>query len=153
MKQPEKQLHIFVALLSLWLASCSSEHSSSTNTVIDSAKVIEAGIEFIYKNDNFAPDGYMIPIKIISSPNVPKGISFLMNGKKCEVVPRPSRDEYFRDLQHPVPYFDITKLKLTKGDTIELTIVLPSVNIEHGFKIKKNMEEKMNVTLTETLQY
>ena len=152
MKHRENLLLTLITLLGLWLTSCSFDHTAST-TNIDSTKVIEAGIEYIYKNEKFAPDGYMIPIKIIASPNVPKGTSFLMNGKKCEVVPRPSRDEYFRDLQHPVPYFDITKLKLTKGDTIELTIVLPSVNIEHGFKIKKNMEEKMNVTLTETLQY
>lgn len=152
MKQPESISCTFIIIFGLWLASCSSDHRAST-TNIDSAKIIEAGIEYIYKNDEFAPEGYMMPIKLIASSNVPKEISFLMNGKKCEVVPRPSKHEYFRDLRHPAPYFDITRLKLTKGDTIELNIMLPSVNIEHFFKVKKGKDEKMEVHLISTYQY
>ena len=147
-----KNLLSIVNLIGLWLLSCSSDYRAS-RTHIDSAKVIETAIEFIYKNEKFAPEGYTIPIKIIDSPNVPKGINFLMNGKKCEVVPRPSRHEYFRDLRHPIPYFDITRLKLSKGDTVELNIILPSVNIEHFFKVKKGKREKMEVHLISTYQY
>jgi len=138
--------------IGIGILSCNTKPSKQ-NSDLDSSRIIEAAIEYIYKNHQFAPDGYMIPIKIIASPNVPKEISFLMNGKKCEVVPRPSGHEYFRDLHHPIPYFDITRLRLTKGDTIELNIMLPSVNIEHFFKVKKGKEKKMEIHLISTYQY
>jgi len=76
-----------------------------------------------------------------------------MNGKKCEIVARPPREVYHKDFRHPIPYFDITKLKLSKGDTIELNIMLPSVNTEHFFKVKKGNREKMEVHLISTYQY
>jgi len=84
---------------------------------------------------------------------VPKDLSFLINGKKCEIVPRPSKEVYFKDFRHPVPYFDITRLKLSKGDTIELNIMLPSVNTEHFLKVKKGKTEKLDVRLISTYQY
>ena len=146
-------LYILVKSSLLGICTSCSTQNHEENSDLDSSSIIEAGIEYIFKNHEFAADGYLMPIQIIASPNVPKGISFLMNGKKCEVVPRPSEDEYFRDLKHPVPYFDITRLKLSKGDTIELNIMLPSVNIEHFFKVKKERGEKMEVHLISTYKY
>ena len=140
-----------ISLLGIW-TSCSTLDSRE-NSDLDSSQIIEAGIEYIYKNHEFAPEGYTIPIKIIDSPNVPKDLNFLMNGKKCEIVPRPPREVYFKDFRHPVPYFDITRLKLSKGDTVELNIMLPSVNIEHLFRVKRGKAEKLEVQLISTYQY
>lgn len=79
-----------------------------------------------------------MPIKIIDSPNVPKHLNFMMNGKKCEIVTRPPDTDYHKNFQNPIPYIDVTKLKLTERETVSLHLSFPSTGTEYFLRVKKD---------------
>ena len=141
----KNRLVFIVLFIAIGMCSCSSQDTLSDGD-LDSSKIIEFGIDHLYKTHDFAAEYYTLPVKIIGSSNVPKNIKFLINGKYCEVVHRPDKPVYYNDLGKPVPFVDISKLQILKNGTIELEIYMPSIGGIFLLKIKRNYTKTLNVT-------
>jgi hypothetical protein len=113
-----------------------------------------SGIEYVYKNTAFAETGYMLPVKIISSQNVPENIDFKINGKRIEVIKKlPGHDEIFKDLKKPIPYIEIKKIQQISADSVELRVFFPSTNSEYWMHMRKNEDNHKKIRLTADIQY
>ena len=140
-------------LYSAIAVSCNTKQEIKISDV-DTCRVIETGIEYVYKNIAFAETGYMLPVKIIASQNVPENIDFKINGKRIEVIKNlPGDDEIFKDLKKPIPYVEIKKVQQISADSIELRLFFPSTNSEYWMHMRKNEDNHKKVRLTADIQY
>ena len=140
----ENRFVFIVLFIAIGMCSCSTQDTSSDGD-LDSSKIIEFGIDHLYKTHDFAAEYYTLPVKIIGSSNVPKNIKFLINGKYCEVLHRPDKTLYYNDLGKPIPFVDIRKLQILKNGTIELEIYMPSIGGIFLLKMNKNYTRTLNV--------
>jgi len=143
MKKYQKLGKVTLSLLfPIWLAtlSCSSNSTSNIDK-LDSAKIIESGIDYVFKNQQFAPQYYTQPIKFLESVNVPKNIRFKVNGRFCETVPFAYKDSISsnKDIFNPILFVEVLKLEQKSDTLIKLEFSLPSTG--HMFKMELNSTE------------
>ena len=138
------------SILALW-TSCSTQNNSE-NLDLDRAKIIEFGIDHLYKTHDFAAGYYTLPVKIIGSSNVPKNMKFLTNGKYCEVVQRPDKALYYNASGKPIPFVDIRKLQILKNGIIELEIYMPSIGGIFLLKMNRNRNYTKTLNVTKVLE-
>jgi len=122
---------IIPVILLLATTSCSTR--SATSEDIDSAQVIETGIEYVFKKKKFNPNYYIAPIKIIKSAYIPDKAKFSINGKQCEVIDK-LPDSLHKNIFKPLPFIEISEFKLNQDKTIELGLIFRATG--HWFKIK-----------------
>lgn len=127
------------------LTSCVSSDKGEQIT-IDSSSVIEAGLDHLYKTQKFAPDFYSNTVKIVRSPRVPNNLKFLINGKQIELVEkREGRGAYIDDLNHPLPFVDVTKLTLGPENSINLELEFPTIGFVYEIIIVPDNTQKWKV--------
>jgi len=135
---------LLAILVIIFLNSCSSKQNS--DTYLDSAAVIEKGIDYVFKETSFAPEFYNSPIQIIKSSNVPANLNFVLHGKYCEFTDEKSREAYTGDFLHPIPYVSISKIRKDKNNVIELDLKFPSIGTTFHLKIKEKQGNSLSIT-------
>jgi hypothetical protein len=117
---------------------CSS--GNTTIAEIDSVRVIETGIEYVFDTQKFNPYYYSQPIKIVKSAYIPKKAQFIIHGRQCEIIDK-LPDSVYRNVFKPTPYIEVVKFKSNQDKTIELDLIFRATG--HWFKMElKPKQEK-----------
>lgn len=125
--------------------------SDTTTNTIDTLKVIEHGVDYIFKTQRFAIDYYINPLKIVKSKNVPANITFFLNGLKIELVnEKPNLNT--EDWRHPYPYLEVLKLKNTEKDRVLLTLLFRTTGNEYTIWLKKEKSNNLKIDSLSHLQ-
>ena len=130
-------------LVVTFLYSCSSKKSDDIH--LDSAAVIEKGIDQVFKKASFAPEFYSGSIRIIKSANVPANLNLFFNGKHCELIDEKSSEAYIGDLLHPIPYVAVSKISRNEKGIIVLDLKFPSVGTTFHLKIEEKEGNMLHV--------
>ncbi len=107
----------------------------------DSAKIVKASLENVFKIVQFAPEYYEQPVRIIKSRNVPDGLDFPINGKRCLIVEKPN-DSVYADWQNPVSFVEVEKLKFNNKESVNVDLVFRATG--HWFMLTLKRDEKSN---------
>ena len=130
--------------------SCSLKKSDDIH--LDSAAVIEKGIDQVFKKASFAPEFYSGPIRIIKSANVPANLNLFFNGKHCELIDEKSSEAYIGDLLHPIPYVAVSKISRNEKGIIVLDLKFPSVGTTFHLKIEEKEGNMLHVIAVDNSQ-
>lgn len=134
------RVQIILGFAILLVACTNNGHpskSDNTKTSLDTAKVIETGIDYLFKNQRFAPTYYVYPLKIVKSKNVPSTMVFMVNGQSIEMVAKKPLEDILPDWRKPQPYLDVIKLKRTPNGIIELELFFLTIGSNFILKINE----------------
>jgi hypothetical protein len=133
--------------LIIFFSSCGSKsEKKGVETVkIDSARIIETGLDHLFKTQKFAPDFYSQSVKIIRSANIPRNLSFLVNGKQIELVDPRTRGGYINDLNHPSPFVSVSKLSVGAGNVVDLELEFPTIGFVYVIKLNQSKDPAWKV--------
>lgn len=123
-------LIIFIIAIAL-LISCAQENNE---------KVIEAGVNHIFKTVHFADDYYNNPLKIVKSKNTPPNLYFYINGLRTELVNEKPNSKIINNWKHPLPYLEILELKNIDRNKILLKILFRTTGNEFEIYFKKQSD-------------
>lgn len=146
-----KLLAFFMMCVIFVSFSCSTKQDGIKSNQVDTTRIIEFGVNFLYKTRQFSPSFYSVPVKLVNSKFVPSDTRFMTNGRNCIVVQAPKRAGqrgfYQSETGNPEPFFEIYNLDFSKdGNFIELEISIPSVGSLYRLKIRRKQAEMFEVT-------
>lgn len=134
-----------LALLMVATISCSTKKNMN-HTTLDTNKVIESGIEHIFKKQIFHKEYYTHSIKIFKSKYTPNSLKFKINGRDSELIPKPPKglNYFINDIFNPIPFIGVRSIKTNPDNSISVDLLLPST----GDWIIVKMQPKNTLTWT-----
>ncbi len=129
------------------IISCTSDRKPNTTntTKIDTAKVIEESVNYIFKTEQFAPEYYTDTLKIVKSKNVSANTNFMLNGKMSKFVNEKPSLQVLNNWKHPKLYLEVVELKRVNNNTIFLDLFFRTTGNGFNVWIKEKKSSTLNV--------